>query len=54
MERLEDLKPGLQLQGINERDAENAAWILSLTDQQRITLLQKQEREQKLCGIALR
>ena len=44
----------LQLQGINERDAENAAWILSLTDQQRITLLQKQEREQKLCGIALR
>jgi len=44
----------LQLQGINGRDAENAAWILSLSDQQRITLLQQQEREQKLCGIALR
>ena len=44
----------LQLQGINSRDAENAAWILSLSNQQRITLLQQQEREQKLCGIALR
>lgn len=44
----------LQLQGINSRDAENAAWILSLNDQQRIALLQKQEQEQRLCGIALR
>ena len=44
----------LQLQGINSRDAENAAWILSLSDKQRIELLKKQEREQKLCGIALR
>ncbi|MCF7821999.1 MAG: helix-turn-helix domain-containing protein [Mariprofundaceae bacterium] len=40
--------------GINTRDAENAAWILSLSGQQRIDLLKKQEQEQKLCGIALR
>ena len=40
--------------GINARDAENAAWILSLSGQQRIELMKKQELEQKLCGIALR
>jgi len=40
--------------GINSRDAENAAWILSLSDRQRIHLLQNQEKEQRLCGIARR
>lgn len=39
--------------GLNSRDAENAAWILSLSGQQRVELLKKHEREQKLCGIAL-
>jgi len=42
----------LQLQGINPRDAENAAWILSLSPRQRIQLLIDQEKEQHLCGIA--
>ena len=44
----------LQANGINSRDAENAAWILSLSGQQRVQLLKNQEKEQKLCGIALR
>jgi len=42
----------LQLQGINPRDAENAAWLLSLSPRQRIQLLIDQEKEQHLCGIA--
>jgi len=42
----------LQLQGINPRDAENTAWILSLSPRQRIQLLIDQEKEQYLCGIA--
>jgi len=42
----------LQLQGINPRDAENAAWILSLSPRQRVQLLIDQEKEQHLCGIA--
>jgi len=43
----------LASKGLKRRDAENAAWILSLSGQQRIELLKKHEREQKLCGIAL-
>ncbi|MDQ6958168.1 MAG: helix-turn-helix domain-containing protein [Mariprofundaceae bacterium] len=42
----------LQLQGIHPRDAENAAWLLSLSPCQRIQLLIDQEKEQRLCGIA--
>jgi len=42
----------LQLQGIHPRDAENAAWLLSLSPRQRIQLLINQEKEQHLCGIA--
>jgi len=42
----------LQLQGIHPRDAENAAWLLSLLPRQRIQLLIDQEKEQHLCGIA--
>ncbi len=42
----------LQLQGENARDAENSAWILSLSPQQRVQVLINQEKEQSLCGIA--
>ena len=42
----------LQLQGENARDAENSAWLLSLSPQQRVQVLINQEKEQSLCGIA--
>ncbi|PCI45436.1 MAG: hypothetical protein COB41_01650 [Proteobacteria bacterium] len=42
----------LQLQGEHARDAENSAWILSLSPQQRVQALINQEKEQSLCGIA--
>ncbi|OIP99588.1 MAG: hypothetical protein AUK35_06890 [Zetaproteobacteria bacterium CG2_30_46_52] len=44
----------LTQQGLFASDAENAAWLLALTPQQRLQAMINQEKEQRLCGIALR
>ncbi|MDX8380745.1 MAG: helix-turn-helix domain-containing protein [Ghiorsea sp.] len=52
-EKSANLEKKLILQGVHASDAENAVWVLSLSPQQRFQALINQEKEQRLCGIAL-